>query len=119
MPKREADKRNYSNNRDIRKSKMVIHYRECKSKVLLQRKCAYYYKSAQVTAATKLVKRARKCVYAKNCDNKTITNTCNLSLHEPNQLTRELYAKRMKLTISRDGSLRKELIDALEQATNA
>ena len=51
-------------------------------------------------------------MYVKNCGNKTITNTCNLSLHEPNQLTREVYAKLMKHTISKDSSLRKELIVA-------
>ena len=35
-------------------------------------------------------------------------------MHEPTQLSRELYAKLMKLTISRDGSLRKELIAAFK-----
>ena len=113
IAKRSADKMNYSMNRDNRKSNMLKRYRECKSQVLLHRKCAYY-KSAQARTAAKLLKRAKKNVslYSKTSRHNII------SLHEPNQLTRELYAKLMKHTISRDSSLRKDLeISLTELAT--
>ena len=107
MPKKNAD---YSSNRDNRRNNMQKQYRKCKSQVLLHRQCAYY-KSAQAKTAAKLLQRAKKCQYAKT-GKQTKTNTQNLSLHEPNQLTRELYVKLMKHTISRDASLRKELVVA-------
>ena len=111
MPKKNADKLHYSNNRNNRRSNMQTHYKKCKSQVLLHRQCAYY-RSAQAKTAAKLLQRARKCKYAKT------TGKQNLSLHEPNQLTREFYVKLMKYTISRDASLRKELVVAFRASNN-
>ena len=58
------------------------------------------------------LQRARKCKYVKT------TGKQNLSLHEPSQLTRELYVKLMKNTISRDASLRKEVVVAFRASNN-
>ena len=72
------------------------------------RRCAYY-NSAKATTAAKLLKRAKANKHLKANAKESMRVVHRYSLREPNQLTRGLYAKLLKRTLSRDASLRKVL----------
>ena len=109
--KRKLEREKYASDPITKKKKLNMHnrYQKCKSHILLQKRSAYY-NSAKATTAAKLIQRAKNNKHSKANAKKSMHVVHSYSLHEPNQLTRGLYAKLLKHTISRDASIRKKLL---------
>ena len=91
---------------------MEKYYLENRSHLLFDKLAAYYSTSGLSKRAARLVLRARKYMR----ERKQKIASCNYSLHEPKQHTRELYVKIMKEAIPK--KLTKELICAFEATSN-